>query len=145
MSKYSLTSIGLKIIAFIISAFISTLLVIFIVFNLSIIGIIFLSFLWLLLMLGNFLIYNHRIKIKKDKILIGNLKSITKNIIDIKSIIIIDKPSVSSAKHCYIKFIFHDNKSYTIVGYESILNKNSTIKTQIIINSIKKEINLLDI
>ncbi len=140
MYKFSLTGIGYKILACIITVAMVALFCVLVVFHQQVpfVAILFSAFVVLFCFLAFILCFTHRIiiNLKAGNIIIANVKRHKIRIDKIKDITVNANPSVDSKRYCFCEVILLDGSIIKVAGYSSILKNGDVQRTREIVSRI---------
>lgn len=138
----SLTSIGTKALGVFLTSCVIILTIIFYMFKLPWYGCFFLTVVSLLLLLGCFLFFNHKIVLiaKQKKLRISLIKTKVIKLEELFEIRVNKEVTLNSKKYCYIDIILLGGDTIKIGGYSSLFSNNAVKITEQKINKINEMI-----
>lgn len=149
---YYLTSISVKILSVIMTIFISSLTIVFIIYRNQVPWYIvsFMVLLTCLLAFFSIIFFLNRITIDlcKQIVKIQNTQFYSFKLKEIQRVEVDTNFSLDKNKYCFIIFRMKNSRIYKLSGYSSLFNKNSVQKSRDIIGEIQtilNEYNLVDI
>lgn len=146
VKKYSLSSLGGKILTILLSCFFLSITIVLCIYHsqVSFWGIFFSAIATLIALFGTFLSFYNGIKIdyRNNTLVVLTFKIKRFALKDLSSIIVSTENSIDPKKYCHIVFLFKDGEEYRISGFLSVIKNRDVEKSIELVDKLNKDLQL---